>query len=96
MTPCFVCGNTTGPCEHMPSYLYPEEEMTRDEAVLAASRAIGAQIEVLLPLVQQGRFRRGYGPDIDLAAAVDKLQAARDNLLYALENPLSSDEYNDR
>ena len=26
MTPCYVCGNTTGPCEHMSAHLYPEEE----------------------------------------------------------------------
>jgi hypothetical protein len=26
MTPCHVCGNTTGPCEHMSAHLYPEDE----------------------------------------------------------------------
>jgi hypothetical protein len=27
MPPCHICGNTTGPCEHMSAHLYPEDDM---------------------------------------------------------------------
>jgi hypothetical protein len=38
MTPCHICGNTIGPCEHMSAHLYPEDDMRRITALQLIDR----------------------------------------------------------
>jgi hypothetical protein len=72
---CHICGNTTGPCEHMSSHLYPEDAMlTPDDA---------AYLKREVARLSQRRFEFGKFSD---DATCDEANAIEDALMAWIDS----------